>query len=112
MINYYCDTCSYYTGTGGCTRPNREGCIYNDPWTLIWDAKDLQAPRSDVGDTKWIQTNIDTAIKDIPSRICLVCDKLEHPDSSIADIGKVWICDECKKTLREIIKKRNEKNDY
>lgn len=37
------------------------------------------------------------------TRRCLVCDKLENPDAHVVyDVG--WLCPECKKKLRDLIK--------
>ena len=37
-----------------------------------------------------------------PTRICLVCDKLENPDATIADAGSAWLCPECKERIRKM----------
>lgn len=38
-----------------------------------------------------------------PTIRCLICDKLENPNADIVDTGKVWLCPECKRKLREMM---------
>lgn len=38
----------------------------------------------------------------IPSRVCLICDTLEYPDSMFStNIG--WICPECANRIKRVI---------
>lgn len=40
----------------------------------------------------------------VPSRICLVCNKLEFPNATLCtEIG--WICPECAKRIKQMIYK-------
>lgn len=38
-----------------------------------------------------------------PSLRCFICDKLENPNADIADIGKAWLCPDCKRKLRKMM---------
>lgn len=46
---------------------------------------------------------------EFPSRICLVCGKLEREGAKVATTGEAWICDRCKNTLLKLIKENEEK---
>lgn len=43
-----------------------------------------------------------------PSRICLVCEKLEREDAKIASTGDAWLCDRCKNVLLKLIKENED----
>ena len=39
----------------------------------------------------------------VPTRICLICDKLEHEAATALISACAWLCPECKKKLKEIV---------
>lgn len=39
-----------------------------------------------------------------PTRICLLCDKVENLDATIIDTGTAWLCPECKDSLRKMMR--------
>ena len=39
----------------------------------------------------------------VPTRICLICDKLEHEAATALISASAWLCPECKKKLKEIV---------
>lgn len=40
---------------------------------------------------------------EIPSRQCLVCDRLERPGATIVNEGEAWLCPECKSRIKKLI---------
>ena len=42
-----------------------------------------------------------------PSRVCLVCEKLEKTGANLVYTDGAWLCDRCKSTLRKLIKDFN-----
>lgn len=40
---------------------------------------------------------------EIPSRQCLVCDRLERPGATIVNEGEAWLCPECKSRIKSLI---------
>lgn len=45
---------------------------------------------------------------DFPSRICLVCGKLEKEEATVVNAGDAWLCDRCKNTLLKLIKENTD----
>jgi len=41
----------------------------------------------------------------IPTRICMVCECKENPQSTIAYAHSAWLCDRCKKALLDLVLK-------
>lgn len=39
----------------------------------------------------------------VPTRICLICNKLEHEAATAIISASAWLCPECKKKLKEIV---------
>ena len=49
---------------------------------------------------------VDTSISFAqPTRRCMVCDRLENPESKIMYNDKPWFCERCKKVLREVVER-------
>ena len=44
------------------------------------------------------------ALFTLPTKQCLICEKVENPNATILDKGIPWICDDCRNKLRELIK--------
>ncbi len=44
---------------------------------------------------------------EFPSRICLVCGKLEREAAKVVCSGDAWLCDRCRNTLLKLIKDSN-----
>ena len=40
-----------------------------------------------------------------PTRVCLVCERMENPDATIVHGGVAWLCPECKSRLKKLIYK-------
>ena len=40
---------------------------------------------------------------EIPSRQCLVCDRLERPGATIVNEGEAWLCRGCKSRIKKLI---------
>ena len=43
----------------------------------------------------------------VPTRRCLVCERLEIDDGMAVD-GFAWLCDECKAALKSLVEKKAE----
>ena len=39
----------------------------------------------------------------VPTRICLICDKLEHEAATTVISGRAWLCPECKQKIRQMM---------
>lgn len=39
---------------------------------------------------------------EIPSRKCLVCDRMEVPDATTVNGGEAWLCPECKSRIKSL----------
>lgn len=48
------------------------------------------------------------AIHTAPTRQCMICECIENPGAEIIDLGKTWLCDNCKTILQKIIKEKQE----
>lgn len=44
-----------------------------------------------------------------PTRICLVCGKLEREAAKVVCTGDAWLCDRCRNTLLKLVKENEEK---
>lgn len=40
---------------------------------------------------------------ELPSRQCLVCERLENPDATIVHGGVAWLCRGCKSRIKRLI---------
>lgn len=47
--------------------------------------------------------NLNESCTPVPTRICLICDKLEHEAATTVNSASAWLCPECKKKLKEIV---------
>ena len=45
---------------------------------------------------------------ELPSRICLVCEKLEMEEANVVYSDGAWLCDRCKNTLLKLIKENED----
>lgn len=45
---------------------------------------------------------------EFPTRICLVCGKLEREEATVANAGAAWLCDRCKNALLKLIKENED----
>ena len=45
---------------------------------------------------------------ELPTRICLVCEKLEREGAVVANTSEAWLCDKCKNTLLKLIKENED----
>lgn len=43
-----------------------------------------------------------------PSRICLVCEKLEREEATVVRTDNAWLCDRCRETLLKLIKENED----
>ena len=43
-----------------------------------------------------------------PSRVCLVCEKLEIEGANLVYADGAWLCDKCKKALLKLVKESEE----
>ena len=50
-----------------------------------------------------VLAKIEDAVKEYPSRICLVCDRSEYPKATIIDTAKAWLCPRCKERLKAVV---------
>ena len=39
----------------------------------------------------------------IPTRQCLVCERMENPKATIVNTGLAWLCPECKSRIKNLI---------
>lgn len=39
----------------------------------------------------------------VPTRMCLICDKLEHGAATALISGSAWLCPECKQKIKQIM---------
>ena len=47
-------------------------------------------------------------LHEFPSRVCLVCGKLERKEATVVNTGTAWLCDRCKNTLLKLIKENED----
>lgn len=40
---------------------------------------------------------------ELPSRKCLVCDRMERPGATIVNEGEAWLCRGCKSRIKKLI---------
>lgn len=40
---------------------------------------------------------------EMPSRVCLVCDRMERPGATIVNEGEAWLCRGCKSRIKRLI---------
>ena len=45
---------------------------------------------------------------EFPSRICLVCGKLEREEATVVHTGDAWLCDRCRSVLLKLIKENED----
>lgn len=63
-----------------------------------------------MGETKTIQLNQNYISHEFPSRVCLVCGKLEKEEAKVVFTGDAWLCGRCKSTLLKLIEDANTSN--
>lgn len=39
----------------------------------------------------------------VPTRQCLVCERMENPEGTIVHTGLAWLCPECKSRIKRLI---------
>ena len=44
-----------------------------------------------------------TPVLHLPTRRCLVCERLEDPEASLVDLTQIWLCDKCKTALQKLV---------
>ena len=60
-----------------------------------------------MGEIKTIHLNTNYSYE-FPSRICLVCEKLEKEGATVVYTSDAWLCDRCKNTLLKLIKENED----
>jgi hypothetical protein len=48
-------------------------------------------------------------LHEFPSRVCLVCGKLEKEEAKVVFTGDAWLCGRCKNTLLKLVEENEEK---
>ena len=63
-----------------------------------------------MAETKTISLNQNYISHEFPSRVCLVCGKLEKEEAKVVFTGDAWLCGRCKSTLLKLIEDANTSN--
>lgn len=73
-------------------------------WQNVYDA---DKPKEKIPETNYQErvatVKLNESCTPVPTRICLICDKLEYEAATALISASAWICPECKQKIGQMI---------